>query len=781
MTRLWQAVLLSAPYPTLTYEMPARLPEPVPGLRVVLPLRGSLRVGVLLAPCARPPEGVALKPVLWPLEVSPVLDAAHLALARELALHQMVALGRVLESILPFGLRTARIFFAIELPGLPARLTPRAIQRLPGPDLDRLAAAFARGEMRVVAGPAGGAEARVAVLTRDPPWGVRPNAVRKLAVLETLFERGPQSLTALTRGLGTWAVPTARGLVRDGLVRIGWQDEDEAAGPAAADREAQAPFTPTREQQAALTVLRRSLAGREFGTGLVHGVTGSGKTHIYLSLAEACLALGRSALLLAPEVALARRLFREAKSRLPHLSVQLHHGSQSPARREAAFLRLARDPAPALVVGTRSALFLPIRDLGLIVLDEEHDESFKQDERLPYHAREVAYFRARQSGGLLVLGSATPDVKTFHAAREKRLPLVRLSQRVGSGRLPGVRLVDIKDLRDPDQPLAEESLAALQATLVAGDQAMIMQNRRGFSPLMYCLDCGRTIRCPDCHVGLTFHKDRERLLCHYCGLSLRYPLLCEECGGANFLPLGRGTQRVEEVLRKTLPRPVGILRLDRDSARRAERLDEILDNFESGAAQVLVGTQMLSKGHHFPQVTLVVVADGDLGLNLPDYRAAERTFQLLVQVSGRAGRGEKPGQVLIQTRNPGHRFWRHVVAGDYEAFFAEEIRLREKFRYPPFVRLGLVRLSFPADWPGGTDCLAAFAKALRGQAGPLGIVALGPAPAPLSRLRGNKRYHSLLKCADWAPIRSLFAKLSALNPAPGMAALTLDLDPVSML
>jgi primosomal protein N' (replication factor Y) len=308
-----------------------------------------------------------------------------------------------------------------------------------------------------------------------------------------------------------------------------------------------------------------------------------------------------------------------------------------------------------------------------------------------------------------------------------------------------------------------------------------MLNRRGYSTVMYRMTCEEVPKCPDCQVGLTYHKLRERLVCHYCGFTHPYPMPCAKCGSTMFVPMGDGTERLEEYFQGSLGHDVSILRMDRDSARRQERLDEILRRFAAGEAQVLVGTQMLSKGHHFPGVTLVVVANADMGLNLPDYRASERTFQLLVQVSGRAGRGERPGQVLIQTRNPAHPFWSFVLNADYAGFYEREIAQRQRFRYPPFTRLALLRLSCPAGAEHLQQCLSGFAKALREAARPLGVDVLGPAPAPLAQLKGRKRFNCLLKCQDWQPIRSLFSALARSGAVPESFRLDLDLDPVNML
>ena len=786
----WQVWLASPPYAALTYLCPDWFPGPRPGLRVLAPLGRSLRAGVLHEPCAAPPEGVDLKPLVWPLEQEPVLDPGTLELVRELSARHMAHPGRVLELVLPRGLRSASVSFSVEHPDFRPTLSPKTLQSLPTERLEALARLWAEGRMRVRLAPRRQAEELFVMLAADPPWAVRPNAVHQIRLLERLFDNGPMSLGAVRAVFGEPGIQALKRLATAGTVRLG-EPLDAADGadeiPACAplpDENVKA-LSATAEQQAALDELLPALESGSARMALMHGVTGSGKTHVYLELARRCLELGRSALLLAPEVALACHLWRQTRAALPAAEAYFSHGYQSPRRREQTFAHIGAAAStkrgPVLVVGTRSALFLPIRDLGLVVLDEEHDESYKQEERLPYHAKELAYSRIQRSGGLLVLGSATPDVKTFHAGQSGQLPVQTLARRVGSRSLPEVRLVDIAGLKDPDEPFAPETQEAIRSALDAGEQVIVMLNRRGYSPVMYCMACEEVPKCPDCQVGLTYHKLRERLVCHYCGLSLPYPMPCGKCGGVTFVPMGEGTERLEEYFLRTVGHAIKVLRMDRDSARRQERMEEILRRFREGEAQVLVGTQMLSKGHHFPGVTLVVVANADMGLYLPDYRAAERTYQLLVQVSGRAGRGERPGRVLVQTRNPAHPFWDFVLRADYQGFYAREIAQRQKFRYPPFTRLALLRLSCPANQEHVQQALAAFAKALREAARPLGVDVLGPAPAPLAQLRGRKRFNCLLKCADWQPIRSLFGALSRDQAATGAFRLELDLDPVNML
>jgi len=788
MSTLWHVLLASPPYQSLTYEVPDYFPAPESGMRVLVPLGRGYRVGIVAERTASAPEGVSIKPMLWPLEQIPVLDEHYMNLVRNIASRNMVPEGRVLENLLPNGMRKATISFHVERDPdsspFPASLKPAALAALDEKKRRELMALWYSGKMRARFNVKKDEKERYVNLLEDPPWSVRPNARRQISLLEYLFENGPQSLYALKHGLGNWASATALRLEGSGILSIGPLSADmldTVDGAQCVTNPPNLVHELTEEQQFAFTTLKASLDTGKAATHLVHGVTGSGKTYLYLKLAARCLKSGRSVMLLAPEVALGCQLAKAAASAFPEMKIHFHHGYQSPKKRAATFQELAQSTEPVVIVGTRSSLFLPVRNVGLVVLDEEHDQSYKQEERMPYQAKEVAWFRARLWSALLILGSATPDVKTFQACRQGGLPVSVLRERVGTSLLPEVSLVPMSGKKDREQAFSPQTLQALSETVEAGEQAIVMINRRGYAPLMYCVDCSQVVRCPDCEVGMTFHKDRERVVCHYCGRSYPYPLLCSKCGGGNFIPMGEGTEKLEEQLAASLPDKTGILRLDRDSTRRQERMEEILESFRRGEAQVLVGTQMLSKGHHFPNVTLVVVADGDLGLNLPDYRASERTFQLLVQVAGRAGRGEKPGKVLIQTRNPEHPLWNEVLAADYEAFFNREIKKRHKFGYPPFSKLGLVRMSFPANWAGGPDLVMDLSRQLRSTAAKLGVVVLGPAPAPLGMLRGRRRFNCLLKAGDWQSVRQLFALIKNANPDPAKIRMGLDLDPVSML
>lgn len=806
MPKFVQITLLSAPFASLTYEVPpwfafASWPA---GLRVLVPLGRSVRVGVVDGPAGSLPEGVQAKPVLWPMEAAPILDARYLDMARNLAGRQSRHVGQILGTLLPLGLRSGKASYEVREEGFWKSLDVKRLKALPDEAKARLARLWEEGGMRPKS--AGERSESVCVLAVEPPWPVRPGAKRQIAILDHLYDQGASTPSRLRKVFGADVGPALKRLAAVGAVVLREDcaaDLPEACAPCAprASQSGRAavcgraffasPLTP--EQETAFDALRRAMTAFSGEIRLAHGVTGSGKTRLYLELVRECLAAGREAVLLAPEVALASQLLRSVTAAFPEEPVAFTHGYLSPSRREAVFRSVAGAGGPRIVVGTRSALFLPLRNPGLIVLDEEHDASFKQDERLAYQAKEVAFFLSRATGALLLLGSATPDVKTFYAARSGAVPMVSMRERVGEGGRPEVEIVDMRgaakvasiagqrETGDRAGILTEQAAGALRQTVERGEQAIIMLNRRGYAPLLYCLSCEQTLRCPECELALTYHKGRERLVCHYCGLTRDFPAPCTTCGGAEFLPMGVGSELLEEQLAGVLPSGVSVLRLDRDSAKKTGRLDEIIASFAAGEAQVMVGTQMLSKGHHFPNVTLVAVADGDMGRNLPDYRSAERTFQLLVQVSGRAGRGDAPGKVLIQTRNPEDPFWKFVLEADYEGFFEAELAKRQKYLYPPFAKLGLIRMSFPREYEKGLSAVSALAAGLRERAKPLGVTVLGPAPAPLAVIAGRRRYNCLLKSDDWGAIRQIFAAGLAVVGRSSHLRLHLDLDPVDML
>ncbi len=492
----------------------------------------------------------------------------------------------------------------------------------------------------------------------------------------------------------------------------------------------------TPGQSEALDAISTSLAEKK--PVLLFGVTGSGKTEVYLRLVAQVLEEGGQALVLVPEVALTPQAMERYRGRLGETVAVLHSGLTATQRR-TEWWRLKRGEA-RVALGTRSAVFAPLDSLRLIVIDEEHEHSYKQDQEPRYHARQVAARRCAESGAGLVLGSATPSVESFHLARQGYYQLVSLPERATGGNLPEVIRLDMKAY-GRKRLLALPLVEAIRERKAAGEQTVLLLNRRGFSAYLQCLTCGEVPNCPECSISLTFHRAQHRMICHYCGYSTTPPATCGECGGSEFTYQGAGTEKLEDELLRLVP-GLRVARMDRDTTSRAGAHGQILEKFASGEADLLLGTQMVAKGLDFPKVTLVGVVQADNGLHLPDFRAAERTFQLLTQVAGRAGRGELPGQVFVQACACDHPSLVAAANHDYEGFFSYETEIRRASLYPPFCRLVRVGVSGEKD-----DQVARLAEEIgqRCRYHLPGVLILGPAPCPVHRVRGLYRWHLLLK------------------------------------
>ncbi len=557
---------------------------------------------------------------------------------------------------------------------------------------------------------------------------------------EELLRRAPRQKAAyesLRQGPRTLQAALWRPLLEKGLIvrhRPQRPERPKSTGPQA-----------TPAQAAALVALR----GTPGGVHLLHGVTGSGKTEIYFRLIEDALQAGRGAILLVPEIALSAQLVALVQERFGRRAAVLHSAVGEGARRSA--LQRLRQGVADVVVGPRSAIFAPI-DAGVVIVDEQHEASYQQDEAPRYHAQDVALLRAARSGATLVLGSATPDLGTYHQARSGAMGLVRLSERIGGRPLPTVRVADLR--HTPGRIFSPELHALVSESVSRGQQAILLLNRRGFHPSMVCGNCGQVPTCDDCSVALAYHENGEAV-CHLCGHRRKAPGACPACGGRMRL-LGTGTQRVAQAAREAWP-GARILRLDRDAVRNVGAADEVYRAFRDGEADILVGTQMVAKGFDFPRVTAVGVVVADIGLGQPDFRAAERTFQLLMQVAGRAGRADSPGQAVIQTFDPEHPAIRFAVRHDYEGFAAQELRERERGGYPPFGELLLIGYSGREE-----SAVAALAEQraaeLRVRA-PEGVRVLGPVPAPIYRAQGRYRWQTLLLAARREDLRRLAANL----------------------
>jgi primosomal protein N' (replication factor Y) len=540
--------------------------------------------------------------------------------------------------------------------------------------------------------------------------------------------------------------------------------------------------TLTGEQQQALDQILERLAARQYATFLLHGVTSSGKTEIYIRAMREALQQGLTALMLVPEISLTPVFSRRLRSQFGE-AVAILHSSLSEGERTDEWRRIKQGDA-RVVIGTRSAVFAPLDGLGIVIVDEEHDGSYKQDESPGYHGRDTAIMRALRAGAVVVLGSATPSIESFHNAHSGKYAYLRLKTRFGDRALAEVQTVDMREVfkrHGKPQTLSDELKAAISETFARREQSMILLNRRGFSSFLLCRSCGLSIHCPNCDVTLTYHRYNSSLQCHYCSYIRPVPRVCDACEGEYIHYVGLGTEQLEANLKELFP-DMNIARLDRDTTRRRGSLEQILMEFSGGGIDLLVGTQMIAKGHDFHNVTLVGVVSVDVGLALPDFRAAERTFQLLTQVAGRAGRGDRPGRVLIQTYHPEHYSLVCAKEQNYEEFYQREIVFRQTMHYPPFSALINVLIR-DKDHDRANGAASEFARELRVAARDAGIRVLGPAPAPISRIKSEYRFQVLIKAQSRARAREALdmAMDRVTSAGHNTRSISVEVDPMNLM
>lgn len=735
---------------TFTYAVPERTRHPVQaGSRVVVPVRDKRTIGI----CVGESDGAELgdieaKPLLDVPDATPALPPDLLAVCRWISDYYVAPLGLVCRAVLPAALGSAS---KPDAPGKQERLLVLA-QELPS------------------------------LMAREAAFKRAPQQRQLYELLEELGGRA--AVSHLVERLGCTA-SVVQGLVKRGYARIelaSRQRDPFATRPAAAP----AAVTATPAQTAAIEAILASAPG---AVSLLHGITGSGKTLVYIELLkDVVLRQGKSAIVLVPEIALTPQAVDRFRAVFGDQVAVLHSGLSDGERLDA--WRALQRGERRIAVGARSAVFAPLPDLGAIIVDEEHEASYKQAETPRYHAREVAVMRARETGARCVLGSATPSLETWVNARDGRFGLLTLPERVGGGALPQVRVVDLRQELRAASPeararrlvLSEVLETALVDRLRRREQSILLLNRRGYASFVQC-DEGHVATCPNCSISLTYHRTPERLVCHYCLHQTAADANCSDCG----LPLkrqrGLGTQQVERLVQERLPE-ARVARMDVDTTSGKWAHSAILDRVASGEVDILLGTQMIAKGLDFPNVTLVGVIDADIGINLPDFRSSERSFQLLSQVAGRAGRGPKGGAVFIQTRAPSHHAVRCAMTHDYHGFVAEELPGRESPPYPPTLRLANVVVS-GLDEPAVAQFAADVADWLTKadlKFG-LGITLLGPAPCPLERIKNRWRWHVLLKSVQPGPLtRLLRGLLSGVEvPAKHDLRLVADRDPVSLL
>ncbi|MGD0183274.1 MAG: primosomal protein N' [Terriglobales bacterium] len=764
-------VALPVPLDTaFTYRIPDGM-QPVVGGRVLVPFRQQRMSGVVTALHDRTPK-VQTKNVFSVLDASPVLDDQLLRLGKWIADYYLAPLGEVFRTMLPLAAEFKRAIgyritnqghMALHLAGMAgssarSRKTPEE-QLAEFRVLDYLAERETvreeslRAATRISKSVLSGMVRKKWIAREDLSDARDATRTAKIALLRTAegkLNSNQQVLIetlAAAENLQALEVPktTLATLVKRGLVEI-VEEPVEFMVASKTIRPSPLDFQLNSAQQDALKKIEDSIRAGEFSGMLLHGVTGSGKTAVYLAAMRSVLEAGRSAILLVPEIGLTPAVAAD----LHHVfgdEVAILHSALSDQERAEQWHRIKRGEA-RMVVGTRSAVFAPVSNLALMIVDEEQDSSYKQEETPRYHARDVAVMRAKMDGAVVVLGSATPSLESYFNAKKSKYALLELPDRVEQRPLPEVEIVDMRQEfqeTGKEQVISRKLLEEIRQRLERKEQVMVLLNRRGYSPVALCRACGNRMECRNCAISMTHHKRTNRMVCHYCGFVAPVPKVCGECGSEYVYFLGTGSEKLEELLHGLFPQ-ARIGRLDRDTVRGNEDFERALNALNEGELDVLVGTQMIAKGHDIHGVTLVGVVGADAALGFPDFRAAERTFQLLTQVAGRAGRGQTPGKVVLQTYFPDHYAVQYAAQHDFVGFYEKELRFRSWMHYPPYNALANVlvrsdKLDEALRWSG---ILGKWFEKTRHE----GIRVLGPAAAPIVRLKRDYRYHFVLKSAS---------------------------------
>ncbi len=814
-------VALPVPLRTLfTYEIPERLAGSVcAGSRVLVPFRNRAMTGVVVdVPVRRPDLGriKTVKEIAEVLDPIPALPLKLLELGRWVSGYYVAPPGEVLRAMLPpqIDLRHEREFLVteegrarrgeldaawnrsesevaelallslLEIEGRPVRAD--RLRKLPGGEA--AAERLLRRKQLEAREVAVRRQARVQkIVAWNAPPSENPSQAEACAALPEkearVFhvlaeERGPLPLPQVAKLAGVSRALIEK-MIRQEKLKC-WEE------PVAIEEDLfDADYTPpsnilNEAQERELGAIRGWLDAGAFAAGLLYGVTGSGKTEVYLGAIEAALARNKTALLLVPEIALTLWCGRLCRARFG-AGVAVLHSALPEVERAREWWRVRRGEA-RVVVGTRSAVFAPVENLGLIVVDEEQEASYKQEETPRYHGRDVAVVRAKLEGAVALLGSATPSLESYQNARSGKYHLLQLDSRVQNRPLAPVEIVDLReDFRATHRagPISSKLEKAIAARLAGGTQSLVLINRRGYSWFVLCRSCGAGVLCENCSISLTYHKQRQRLECHYCGFSRRVPESCPKCNSEHVYFFGAGAEQLEEKLKEKFP-AAKVARLDRDSVRTKRAYQQVLGDFATGKIDILVGTQMVAKGHDFQRVTLVGVISADSQLSLPDFRAAERTFQLLTQVAGRAGRGDLPGEVLVETYYPEHYAIQLAARQDYLTFFEREVHFRRLLHYPPFTALAsiLVRDTKIENAIRWSRQLSAFLAPQESR----GVKVLGPAAAPLARLKREYRFQFILKAPKRALLTRAVSDLLAFSEEKEIPqkAVLVDVDPLSL-
>ncbi|HTZ74366.1 MAG TPA: primosomal protein N' [Candidatus Aquilonibacter sp.] len=800
---------------TFTYGVPAWMNGDggtLVGRRVVVPFRNRAMVGVVVGETDHAPEVAKVKEIAEAMDSVPALPAKLIELGEWISRYYLAPIGETFRGMLPpeVELRYEREYaitaeghaYLAEISSTDEKTEEEVRERALLEQIASIAASEnAQGtkprRKRIDAATAEKLVRRGYLTAREVVERKKARAQKIVswnaewqdannAELTPAEERVRDVLTATTGPLPIEHLvkhaKAARSVVlrleKKGVVKT-WDEPISADDPWDTD------FTPpanelNTEQKRALEEIWRWIVAGKFTAALLHGVTGSGKTEVYLAAIEAVLSRGKTAILLVPEIALTLWLGRLVRARFGD-QIAVLHSAVADNERAREWWRV-RNGEARVVIGTRSAIFAPLENVGLIIVDEEQESSYKQEETPRYHGRDTAVYRARLEGAVVLLGSATPSIETYHNANTGKYQLLQLTARVANRPLAEVRIIDLReDFRRQHKaaPVSEALREAIALRLEEKTQAMVLINRRGYSWSLLCRSCGAFVQCENCSIALTYHKNRGRLECHYCGYWAKPPKQCPKCHAEYMYFVGDGAERVEEYLREKFP-AARVARLDRDTVRTKREYQQVLGAFAKGDIDVLVGTQMVAKGHDFQRVTLVGVVAADQALSRPDFRAAEKTFQLLTQVAGRAGRGDLAGEVLVETYYPDHYAIQYAARQDYTSFYEKEAHFRRMLHYPPFTALASVIVRDKK-----VENAIRWSRALGGCFAPYeerGVKVLGPAAAPLARLRSEYRFQFVLKSQQRAMLgRALQAGLDFCekNEIPDTAVLA-DVDPTSL-
>ena len=733
---------------TFTYLLPKGQEKQITGKRVMVPLGPRTVTGLILGPRPQPSSHNSLKKVFRVLDKEPLLSRTMIDLGQWISDYYMSPIGETLRAMLPPGLLSRKVKLEQQDERLWPTLKQQSITAVSTQKISNLTS-----RQREILNQ----------LSETP----KPISVRDI------LER-----TGCSRGILTRLVEREAICIEEvEIYRSPWSPEEPHP-----ERKM---YSLSPDQKRIGSAIDKKLQSLQFSSLLIHGVTGSGKTEVYLNAIAEAARQNRSALILVPEIGLTPQTSSPFRAWFGD-RVAILHSKLSKGERFDEWRRI-RAGIATVVIGTRSAIFAPVKNLGIIIVDEEHDGSYKQDETPRYNARDVAFKRGQKENALVILGSATPQLEISYKARfRKSLDLELMPSRINQRPLPTVHVIDMRQefLKcGHDQILSGPLLEGIRKRLDRKQQVLLLLNRRGYSVALLCRSCGYSEGCPHCSISLTFHQHRDLLSCHCCGYSRKVPKICSQCHRQYLHFLGIGTEKLQGHLKELFPK-ARVGRLDRDTTRRKGEMQRILAKFTRKQIDILVGTQMIAKGHDFPKVTLVGVLAADQGLRLADFRGAERTFQLLTQVAGRSGRGDSPGEVIVQTHFPNHYSLKHACSQNYESFYQQELQFRKRFLYPPFTALANLTVKGSDETRTRTIAKSLAEKLIEFRdlhSDPLRLRVLGPAPCPLERLKGNYRFQVLLKTTQRSELNSVIIDTIESLPAGVRRQIAVDIDPINLL